>query len=79
LALEASRLSPDLELLFSRSLSSRYVSAKQAGEQPGNFDATAGAQVLVTFLQGLFRVIRVLQNRSEVERQLEMLLSGLGL
>jgi TetR/AcrR family transcriptional regulator, transcriptional repressor for nem operon len=64
---------------FSAAFEERLESAKQAGELPENFDAAVGAQVLVTFLQGLFRVIRVLQNRSEVEQQLEMLLSGLGL
>jgi hypothetical protein len=37
------------------------------------------AQVIVTYLQGLFRVIRVLQTRAEVERQIETLLTGLGL
>jgi TetR/AcrR family transcriptional regulator, transcriptional repressor for nem operon len=64
---------------FSAAFKKHLESAKQAGELPKNFDATVGAQVLVTFLLGLFRVIRVLQNRSEVERQLEMLLNGLGL
>jgi hypothetical protein len=33
----------------------------------------------VTYLQGLFRVVRVLQTRAEVERQIETLLTGLGL
>lgn len=64
---------------FSAAFQERLESAKQAGELPQIFDATVGAQVLVTFLQGLFRMIRVLQNRSEMERQLDMLLCGLGL
>jgi TetR/AcrR family transcriptional repressor of nem operon len=64
---------------FSAAFQERLESAKQRGELPENFNATVGAQLLVTFLLGLFRVIRVLQNRSEVERQLEMLLTGLGL
>jgi hypothetical protein len=33
----------------------------------------------VTYLQGLFRVIRVLQNRAQMEQQIDMLLRGLGL
>jgi TetR/AcrR family transcriptional repressor of nem operon len=53
--------------------------AEKNGELPHDFDAAAAAQVIVTFLLGLFRVIRVLQNRSEVERQIEMLLAGLRL
>jgi hypothetical protein len=35
--------------------------------------------VIVTFLQGLFRVVRVLRTRAFLERQLEALLSGLSL
>jgi len=31
------------------------------------------------YLQGLFRVIRVLVDRPQVERQIEALLQGLGL
>jgi TetR/AcrR family transcriptional regulator, transcriptional repressor for nem operon len=64
---------------FSGAFEERLQSAKQGGELPETFDAVAGAQVLVTFLMGLFRVIRVLQKRPELERQLEMLLRGLGL
>jgi TetR/AcrR family transcriptional regulator, transcriptional repressor for nem operon len=64
---------------FSAAFQQRLQSAKQEGELPASFDAAVGAQVLLTFLQGLFRVIRVLQDRAEVERQLEMLLCGLGL
>jgi TetR/AcrR family transcriptional regulator, transcriptional repressor for nem operon len=64
---------------FSAAFEQRLESAKKAGELPRSFDAALAAQVLVTFLQGLFRVIHVLQTRSEVERQLAMLFSGLGL
>lgn len=64
---------------FSAAFKGRLESAKRSGELPKSFDAKVAAQVLVTFLQGLFRVIRVLQNRSEVERQIEMLLAGLKL
>lgn len=64
---------------FSAAFKDRLESAKQTGELPETFDATVGAEILVTFLLGLFRVIRVLQTRPEMERQLEMLLDGLGL
>jgi TetR/AcrR family transcriptional repressor of nem operon len=53
--------------------------AKQSKELPENFNVEVAAQVIVTYLQGLFRVIRVLQNRAQVEQQVEMLLQGLGL
>jgi TetR/AcrR family transcriptional repressor of nem operon len=55
------------------------TAAKERGELAENFDVEVAAQVIVTYLQGLFRVIRVLQSRAEVERQIEALLRGLGL
>jgi TetR/AcrR family transcriptional repressor of nem operon len=64
---------------FSGAFSQRLRAAKDRGELPENFDVEVAAQVIVTYLQGLFRVIRVLQTRAEVERQIETLLTGLGL
>lgn len=64
---------------FSGVFLERMEVAKRDGELANDFPATAAAQVVVTFLQGLFRCIRVLQNRVEMERQIEMLLQGLGL
>ena len=64
---------------FSARFVERLRTAKQAGELAGDVDVELAAQVLVTYLQGLFRVIRVLQNRAQVERQIESLLAGLGL
>jgi TetR/AcrR family transcriptional repressor of nem operon len=53
--------------------------AKQSGELSEDCNVEVAAQVIVTYHQGLFRVIRVLQNRAQVEQQIEMLLRGLGL
>jgi TetR/AcrR family transcriptional repressor of nem operon len=64
---------------FVESFKSRLAEAKEEGQLAADFNADAAAQVLVTYLQGLFRVIGVLQNRSEVEGQVELLLVGLGL
>jgi hypothetical protein len=64
---------------FAGSFADRLALAKQAGELPSGFDVETSAQVLTTYLQGLFRVIRVLQDRAQIERQVEALLSGLGL
>ena len=47
---------------FSGQFVERLASAKQSGELPQDFNAEVTAQVLVTYLQGLFRVIRVLQS-----------------
>ncbi|MFJ9370703.1 TetR/AcrR family transcriptional regulator [Nocardia sp. NPDC101769] len=60
-------------------LSERLLLAARTGELPQDFPAEVAAQVVVTFLQGLFRVIRVLDDRARMERQIEALLTGLGL
>ena len=57
----------------------RLRAAKTAGELPRDFDAEIAAEVVVTYLQGFYRVIRVLHDRAHMERQIEMLLRGLGL
>lgn len=54
-------------------------SDKAARVLPKDFQVEVAAQVLFTYLQGLFRVIRVLVDRGQVERQIEALLQGLGL
>jgi TetR/AcrR family transcriptional regulator, transcriptional repressor for nem operon len=64
---------------FSGCFTERLKAAKEAGELPMDFDVETGAQVVVTYLQGLFRVIRVLHSRAQVERQIDALLTGLGL
>ena len=57
----------------------RLRSAREKGELPADFDVEVTAQLILTYLQGMFRVIRVLQNRAQIEQQIESLLSGLGL
>jgi TetR/AcrR family transcriptional repressor of nem operon len=64
---------------FSGSFTKRLNEAKAAGELPESFDSDVAAQVIVTYLQGLFRTIRVLHDRAQVEKQIEALLTGLGL
>jgi TetR/AcrR family transcriptional regulator, transcriptional repressor for nem operon len=60
-------------------LTGRLRDAVHDGELPANFDAETAAQIVVTYLQGLFRVVRVLSDRPELENQIEVLLTGLGL
>jgi TetR/AcrR family transcriptional repressor of nem operon len=64
---------------FSDCFRQRLESARESGELPANFDPEVVAQVLVAYLQGLYQVIRVLQDRTQVERQIDTLLRGLGL
>jgi TetR/AcrR family transcriptional repressor of nem operon len=68
----------DMESFFNV-FKDRLEAAKKSNELPGDFNVEVAAQVIVTYLQGLFRVIRVLQNRAQVEQQIEMLLRGIGL
>lgn len=64
---------------FERGLIDRLEAAKASGELPKKYPVEATAQLLVTYLQGLFRVVRVLHSRREIEAQLEILLGGAGL
>jgi TetR/AcrR family transcriptional repressor of nem operon len=64
---------------FTRGFIERLQAAKASGELSEDFDSEVAAQVLVTYLQGLFRVIRVLHDRKQVEKQIDSLLAGLGL
>lgn len=63
---------------FSNCFYKRLKSAKESGELP-EIDPEVATQLIVTYLQGLYLVIRVLQDRAQIERQIELLLSGLGL
>jgi TetR/AcrR family transcriptional repressor of nem operon len=65
--------------MFTRCFTERLESAKTTGELPQNFRSEVAAELLVTYLQGLFRVIRVLQDRTHMERQIDSLLVGIGL
>jgi TetR/AcrR family transcriptional repressor of nem operon len=64
---------------FFNAFRDRLEATKKSKELPEDFNVEVAAQVIVTYLQGLFRVIRVLQTRAQVEQQIEMLLRGLGL
>jgi hypothetical protein len=65
--------------LFGECFTKRLNEAKATGELPESFDAAVAAQVIVTYVQGLFRTIRILHDRRQVEMQVEALLTGLGL
>jgi TetR/AcrR family transcriptional repressor of nem operon len=64
---------------FSDRFCERLKSGKETGELPADFDPEVATQVLMTYLQGLYLVNRVLQNRTQIEQQIEMLLCGLRL
>jgi TetR/AcrR family transcriptional repressor of nem operon len=64
---------------FEDAFAERLRQAKQSGELPPDFQAEVTAEVIVTYLQGFFRVIRVLKNREQMWKQVETLLKSLGL
>ncbi len=65
--------------MFVGCFTQRLEAAKITGELPEDLDTDTAAQMLFTYLQGLFRTIRVLHDRAQVERQIETLLTGLRL
>ena len=57
----------------------RLKSAKDTGELPPQFDAEVVAQIIATYLQGLYRTALLSYNRPQLERQIDQFLTGLGL
>lgn len=60
-------------------LVARLEAGQKSGEIARSVRPEVAAQVIVTYLQGFYRVVRVLNDRKEMERQIEALLEGLGL
>ncbi len=64
---------------FEEMFTGQLRQAKKSGELPPDFPAEVTAEIIVTYLQGFFRVIRALKNRKQMWQQIEMLLNSLGL
>ena len=64
---------------FEERIVARLNEAKRAGELPADFQAEIAAQIIFTYLQGFFRVVHVLKDRGQMWRQIETLLTSLGL
>ena len=64
---------------FVGAFSNRLRSAKDTGELPSEFDAEGVAQIIATYLQGLFRTALLSYDRSQLERQVDLFLTSLGL
>jgi len=65
--------------VFAGGLVERLSSAKEAGEFPVTFDPDVVAQVIGTYLQGLYRTALLCFDREQLERQVDMFLTSLGL
>ena len=75
---ELKRYVVDAMAAFSNCFYERLISAKKTGELP-EIDPEVATQLIVTYLQGLYLVIRVLHDRTQMEKQIELLLGRLGL
>lgn len=64
---------------FVGAFSERLKSSKETGELPSEFDAEGVAQIIATYLQGLFRMALLSYDRSQLERQVDLFLTSLGL
>jgi len=54
-------------------------SAQEAGELPEQFKPAVVAQIIGTYIQGMSRAALISYDRQRIERQVEVLLTGLGL
>lgn len=64
---------------FVGAFSDRLKSAKDTGELSPQFDAEVVAQIIATYLQGLYRTALLSYDRAQLERQIDQFLIGLGL
>jgi TetR/AcrR family transcriptional repressor of nem operon len=65
--------------MFTERMAARMNADKETGLLPAAFEPQLVAQVIVTYLQGLWRMALVSYDRHKFERQIEMFLTGLGL
>lgn len=54
-------------------------SAQESGELPKELDPTAVVQIILTYIHGMSRAAQISYDRQRIERQVEVLLKGLGL
>lgn len=64
---------------FVGAFSERLKSAKAAGEMPPEFEPEVVAQIISTYFQGLSRTALLCYDRPQLERQVDLFLTSLGL
>jgi len=57
----------------------RLSADKQAGLLPPDLEPQVVAPIIITYLQGLWRMALVSYDRSKFEQQIDTFLNGLGL
>lgn len=64
---------------FGSAFVNRLKSAKDTGELPSDCDADAVALIIFTYLQGLYRTALLNYDRPQLEHQVDLFLTSLGL
>jgi len=64
---------------FVGAFSDRLKSAKDTGELPPQFEVEVVANIIATYLQGLYRTALLSYDRSQLERQIDHFFTSLGL
>ena len=62
-----------------RALKARLEADQRAGLLSADLEPEHVVPVIMTYLQGLFRMALISDDRARLERQIEVFLSGLGL
>lgn len=65
--------------MFADSIIDRLTADKKAGLLPKEFNPQLIAPIIITYLQGLWRMALVSYDRRQFERQIDVFLTGLGL
>ena len=60
-------------------MAARLTADREAGLLPTDFDPQIVVPIIVTYLQGMFRIALLSYDRSQFERQIAVFLTGLGL
>jgi len=68
----------DMAGLFG-AFSERLKSAKDTGELPPDFEPEVVAEIIGTYFQGLFRTALLCHDRPQLERQVDLFLTSIGL
>jgi TetR/AcrR family transcriptional repressor of nem operon len=65
--------------MLTEGMTARLNADKEAGLLPADFDPQIVVPIIITYLQGIFRMALVSYDRTEFDSQIEVFLTGLGL